>query len=80
LSLVDGLRFEEDAQLSNDEGALKIGNIGAVSRAYCNFGTFQTSVNSNVGQISIGSEPDHSVLGPDPFLQHWSARCGINYR
>ncbi len=35
LSLVDGLRFEEDAQLSNDEGALKIGNIGIVSWAYC---------------------------------------------
>jgi len=65
LSLVDGLRFEEDAQLSNDEGALKFGNIGTVSRAFCIFGTVQTSEDEK------SSVPDPYVFclsDPDPSI------------
>ncbi len=63
MSLVDGLRLEEDAQLSNDEGALKVGNIGTVSRAYWIFYAIQAS------------EHEKTCIS-DPYLCFWASRIG----
>jgi hypothetical protein len=74
LSLVDGLRFEEDAQLSNDEGALKVGNIGTVSRVYCIFDAIQANEHEKTsvpdphvfGPLGSGSRPALICTDPDP--------------